>query len=384
MKKAFFIFYVLSFFIASSQDFKDSSLQKANELLLLNKTDASINLLDSTLKNIENNQQKQQALQLMSNAWKAKGNQLKSLQYQNEMLILKDSLNTVESTNKIQALRNNYEEERQAKELAIQKAKIAKQQSIILSVTIFSALTIAFLIILYKRKQNLLKAKMQAAILEQKNMAASAILNAEERERKRIASDLHDGIGQMMSAVKMNLSSIASKTNLFNEQEKNLIDKTIALVDESCKEVRIVSHNLMPNALLKSGLSSAIKAFLDKIDHKKLNVNLHSDGLEERLNDNTEIILYRAIQEIVNNVIKHSKANQLDISLIKDSDGISCTIEDNGIGFEFSEQQNGIGLKNIKNRIAYLNGTVEWDSAKGKGTLVAIHIPYSNTKINVL
>ncbi len=376
MKKVFIIFCVLFYFTASAQNNFDSSLHKANEFLLLNKTDASINILDSTLKNLENNQQKQQALQLMSNAWKEKGNQLKSLQYQNEMLLLKDSLSTVQNTTTIQALKNNYEEEKQAKELAIQKAKVTKQQSIILSVTILSTLIITFLIVLYKRKQNLLKTQMQATILEHKNMAASAILDAEERERKRIASDLHDGIGQMMSAVKMNLSGIASKTNLFNEQEKNLLDKTIALVDESCKEVRIVSHNLMPNALLKSGLSSAIKTFLDKIDHKKLKVNLHTDGLEERLNDNTEIILYRAIQEIVNNVIKHSKANQLDISLIKDNDGISCTIEDNGIGFEISQTQNGIGLKNIKNRIAYLNGTVEWDSAKGKGTLVAIHIPY--------
>lgn len=376
MKKVFIIFCALFYFTASAQINFDSSLLKANEFLLLNKTDASINILDSTLKKLENNQQKQQALQLMSNAWNVKGNQLKSLQYHNEMLLLKDSLSTVQNTTTIQALKNNYEEEKQAKELAIQKAKVTKQQSIILSVTILSTLIITFLIVLNKRKQNLLKTKMQAAFLEHKNMAASAILDAEERERKRIASDLHDGIGQMMSAVKMNLSGIASKTNLFNEQEKILLDKTIALVDESCKEVRIVSHNLMPNALLKSGLSSAIKTFLDKIDHKKLKVNLHTDGLEERLNDNTEIILYRAIQEIVNNVIKHSKANQLVISLIKDNDGISCTIEDNGIGFEMSQTQNGIGLKNIKNRISYLNGTVEWDSAKDKGTLVAIHIPY--------
>jgi len=376
MKKVFIIFCALFYFTASAQINFDSSLLKANEFLLLNKTDASINILDSTLKKLENNQQKQQALQLMSNAWNVKGNQLKSLQYHNEMLLLKDSLSTVQNTTTIQALKNNYEEEKQAKELAIQKAKVTKQQSIILSVTILSTLIITFLIVLNKRKQNLLKTKMQAAFLEHKNMAASAILDAEERERKRIASDLHDGIGQMMSAVKMNLSGIASKTNLFNEQEKILLDKTIALVDESCKEVRIISHNLMPNALLKSGLSSAIKTFLDKIDHKKLKVNLHTDGLEERLNDNTEIILYRAIQEIVNNVIKHSKANQLVISLIKDNDGISCTIEDNGIGFEMSQTQNGIGLKNIKNRISYLNGTVEWDSAKDKGTLVAIHIPY--------
>ena len=117
MKKVFIIFCVLFYFTASAQNNFDSSLHKANEFLLLNKTDASINILDSTLKNLENNQQKQQALQLMSNAWNVKGNQLKSLQYHNEMLLLKDSLSTVQNTTTIQALKNNYEEEKQAKEL---------------------------------------------------------------------------------------------------------------------------------------------------------------------------------------------------------------------------------------------------------------------------
>ena len=133
----------------------------------------------------------------------------------------------------------------------------------------------------------------------------------------------------------------------------------------------------MPNALLKSGLSSAIKTFVDKIDHKKLKVNLHSEGLDNRLPDTVEIVLYRVIQETVNNVIKHAKANQLDIAIIKDVDGLSCTIEDNGIGFDSSNKNNfnGIGLKNIQTRVEFLKGTVEWNSAVGKGTLVAIHIP---------
>jgi signal transduction histidine kinase len=134
---------------------------------------------------------------------------------------------------------------------------------------------------------------------------------------------------------------------------------------------------MMPNALLKSGLSSAIKTFVDKIDHKKLKVNLHSEGLDNRLPDTVEIVLYRVIQETVNNVIKHAKANQLDIAIIKDVDGLSCTIEDNGIGFNFNDKNltEGIGLKNIQARITYLQGTVEWDAVPNKGTLVSIHIP---------
>jgi signal transduction histidine kinase len=134
---------------------------------------------------------------------------------------------------------------------------------------------------------------------------------------------------------------------------------------------------MMPNALLKSGLASAVKEFLDKLDNRVLKVNLYTEGLNERLDSNVETVLYRVIQECVNNVIKHSGASSLDISLIKDKDGIAATIEDNGRGFDTKDRQNfeGIGLKNIASRIGYLKGTVDFDSTPGQGTLVAIHVP---------
>jgi len=383
MKKLIHIFCLLCSMQSFAQTNIDSTLLKAKAFLHNHQPDLSINLIDTVFINIQNHHQKQAALQIMSNAWEAKGNLLKSLQYKNEMLILKDSISNIEHKQTINILKDNYAAEKQAKEYIIQKAKIAKQQFIIIGISIVSIFIITILTLINKRKQYLLNTKMQSAILEHKSIAANAILEAEEKERKRIASDLHDGIGQMMSAVKMNLSGLATKINWQNTHEKNLLDKSIALVDESCKEVRTVSHNLMPNALLKSGLSSAVKTFLDRIDHQKLKVHLYTEGLEQRLNNNIEIVLYRAIQEIVNNVIKHANANHLDISLIKDTDGINCTIEDNGIGFSPTKIQAGIGLKNIKSRIDYLNGTVEWDTAIGKGTLVAIHIPYKeNTLAN--
>src|SRR5438045_837600 len=137
---------------------------------------------------------------------------------------------------------------------------------------------------------------------------------------------------------------------------------------------------MMPNALLKSNLSSAIREFIDKLDQKKLQVHLYTEGLDERLDSNIETVFYRVIQECVNNVIKHAAATTLDISLIKDKDGISATIEDNGTGFDASDKEklNGLGLKNIITRIEYLKGTVEFDSTPGKGTLVALHVPVSN------
>ena len=175
----------------------------------------------------------------------------------------------------------------------------------------------------------------------------------------------------------MNLSMMSSELSFSNKEQKLAFDKAMDLVDEGCREVRTVSHNIMPNALLKSGLTSAIREFVNKLDQRVIKVNLYSEGLNERIDTKTESVLYRIVQESVNNVIKHSGAEALDISLIKDEDGISVTIEDNGKGFDTSDKDkfSGIGMRNIQSRVDYLKGTVEWDSAPGKGTVVAIHIP---------
>ena len=141
----------------------------------------------------------------------------------------------------------------------------------------------------------------------------------------------------------------------------------------------------MPNALLKAGLAVAIRDFIQKIDHRALEVNLYTDGMNERLSANVESVLYRVIQECVNNVIKHSGANKLDLSLIRDEDGLCITVEDNGNGFDttvISEKDTGIGLKNMQTRISYLKGSIEWDSKPGNGTVVMIYIPGNSIEKN--
>jgi two-component system NarL family sensor kinase len=375
MKKIIFIYLLLFCNSVTAQLAEDSLLRVAETQLLQKMPDNSINISTNIINSTTNIHQKNKALVILSKAWLAKGNELKALQYKNEMLVIKDSINTLSSNSTIGILKNNIEIEKQAKAITIQKAKIAKQQFIIYGLITLFILTTIFLRLLHKRKEALLKTQQQASLLNEKIIAASAILNAEENERKRIAIDLHDGIGQMMSAIKMNLSSFISKKYTLNQPDVILLEKTLNLIDESCKEVRSISHNMTPNALVNSNLTNAIKSFLDKIDHKKIQINFYSEGLDNKLSNNTEIILYRAIQEIVNNVVKHASANKLDISLIKDNDGLSCNIEDNGKGFNLKNNFSGIGLKNIKNRITYLAGTVEWDSSPNKGTLVAIHIP---------
>ncbi|RZM27236.1 MAG: hypothetical protein EOO88_14120 [Pedobacter sp.] len=252
------------------------------------------------------------------------------------------------------------------------------ERNIIIGVTIgLFILMILIALLIYNRYKLRQEGKLHSERIRQQEQAASAVINAEESERNRIAGELHDGLGQLFSAVKMNLSGISDHLQFKDEHSKEMFHKTLDMVDESCREVRVISHQMAPNVLLKSGLSAAIRDFISKIDARKLKINLETFGLQERLSQNTEAVLYRVVQESVNNVIKHSGASSLDIQLTKDEEGINAMIEDNGKGFDTQGNNHnaGMGMKNIRSRVDYLKGTVDFSSEPGRGTLVAIHIP---------
>lgn len=213
----------------------------------------------------------------------------------------------------------------------------------------------------------------------QREEVTKAIIYAEENERKQIGSDLHDGVGQLFSAVKMNLSGLFERIDLANPNDQFFAEKTLALVDESCKEVRIISHKMMPNTLLKSGIASDIKSFIEKLDERKLKVNFSAEGFSDQLEHNEEVILYKVIQELVSNIIKHAKASELDIHLSLSKEGIKALIKDNGVGFSTNNMANfdGIGLKNTQTRIKYLKGEINFKSAMNQGTAVDIFVPVS-------
>ena len=297
---------------------------------------------------------------------------------------LRDSIYDRKTTDRINELQIAYETERKAKQIILLNKDNKIQKLLLDKARITTGLIAGALILLvlfgfifYNRYKLRQENKLQNEVIKQQDLATRAVLIAEENERRRISGELHDGLGQMFSAVKLNLSGIAENISFRNDHSKLMFGKTLDLVDESCKEVRVISHQMAPNVLLKSGLASAIRDFIDKIDAQKLLVKLETFGLTQRLDENIETVLYRVIQETVNNVIKHAKANKLDIQLNRDESGIDVMIEDNGIGFDLAKTGNkeGIGLKNIRSRIDYLKGTVDFSSAPGNGTLVAIHIP---------
>ncbi len=305
------------------------------------------------------------------------GNYQEAYEYYLKRSYLRDSLYAMEKTKQIAELNTKYESAKKEQQIQQQHNRIRMQNFLFIGIGGLVLLTGLLINSQYRRNKLRREAQMKTELMRQQEMAVKAVIEAEENERQRIAKDLHDGVGQMMSAAKMNLSAFESEVKFANEEQKQSLEKVIQLVDESCKEVRTVSHIMMPNALLKKNLAAAIRDFVDKLNNRILQAHVHTEGLDERMDSNIETVLYRVVQECVHNAIKHAGATTLDISLIRDKDGISGTIEDNGKGFDVADKENfeGIGLKNITTRIEYLKGTVDFDSAPGRGTVVAFHVP---------
>ncbi len=296
-----------------------------------------------------------------------------------------DSIYNAENSRQMGDLKTNFAVEKKETELKAEHEKkdiiaaheINHQKNVRNYSLAGLAALLLFSILLYNRFQLKQKALFQKELIKQQELRSKAVIDAEEKERMRIAQELHDGLGQQLSAVKLNMSSLESSLELKNNEQKVMMQNALEIIDESVKEVRAVSHNMMPNALLKSGLGIAVREFLNRISHTdKLKIELEITGLKERLESTTETILFRVLQEIVNNIIKHSEATIVNIQIVRHDKELTMMVEDNGIGFDISKiKSDGIGLKNIQSRIEYLNGTVHYDSQPQKGTTVIIEVP---------
>ncbi|MEO8769714.1 MAG: sensor histidine kinase [Ferruginibacter sp.] len=212
---------------------------------------------------------------------------------------------------------------------------------------------------------------------EKQLLALNSILQGQQEERSRLAKDLHDGLGGMLSGIKLNLSSMKGNI-VINEKDALLFNKSLLQLDNAIAEMRRVAHNMMPEALLKFGISDAIRDFCDGINESN-SVKMKYQGINftEPLEKSTEVILYRMVQELSNNAIKHAHANTIFIQIAQHELGITLTVEDDGKGFNMNDGniKNGNGFKNIQSRVDYLKGSWDIKSEPGKGTSINIEIP---------
>jgi two-component system NarL family sensor kinase len=211
---------------------------------------------------------------------------------------------------------------------------------------------------------------------EKQLMAVEAMLKGQEKERTRLAKDLHDGLGGMLSGVKISFSNM--KENMIMDSANLLVfEKSITQLDNTIEELRKVSHNLMPEALVKYGLKSAVKDFCESMQSSgNAKIICEQLGAERELGNMADVNVYRIVQELVNNAVKHASPGQILVQLTKTPNKVLITVEDNGKGFDLDsgEKYSGIGFTNIRYRVNYLNGIIEINSKPGEGTTVNIEL----------
>jgi signal transduction histidine kinase len=320
--------------------------------------------------------------------YEEKGNTKLALNFRKDFELLNDSIVGEKSRALVSNLEARYEFEK--KEATIQqlhaenevKTLTIGRKNLYNYVLIGSALTLLIILLLsyrtYKQKQLLQQQQISELETQQKLTATEAVLKGEEQERSRLAKDLHDGLGGMLSGIKYSFN--AMKGNLILTPETaQAFERSMDLLDSSIKEMRRVAHNMMPEALVKFGLETALKDFCNDINQTgALQLSYQSIGFDqqENIEQTKAITIYRIVQELVNNSIKHGAASKVLVQLSKEANKILLTVEDDGIGFDSAtlKQARGMGWSNIQNRVEFLKGQVDVDSKIGTGTSVHIEI----------
>jgi Signal transduction histidine kinase len=295
---------------------------------------------------------------------------------------------TIKAFTNIQSLELKYRTSEKEKQLAEQKLQLVNKDLLLQqNKTLFYIITAAFLLLLlffavfylnnlHKRKEHfrLLKTARQQKEID----FLEALMQGEEKERNRIAKDLHDGIAGMLVGVKMQMNALIDERRELKGLEQT--NKMITLLDDAYTEVRKTSHNLMPEVLLKHGLDEAVKRYCHNISSQnKLIIEYDSWGNIKRYKSSFELSIYRIIQELVTNIIKHSKATRALVQISVQDHILSVDIEDNGIGLEKETNADGMGLHSLERKIKTMDGKLHTISSSNSG--FGIYMEFDTTNV---
>lgn len=300
---------------------------------------------------------------------------------------LSDSINASRLKNEIHSMEIKYGNAEKQK--AIETLKMEKERSqlsarntklmiwFLASVCVLLFI-LAVVIWLYMRnnkrlsQQKDLVHQQQLREIEQQQQihVGHALLQGEERERRRVAGDLHDGLGGLLAGVKMNLTGMVAATQAHD------LNRVVDQLDHSISELRRIARNMMPEALLKFGLETALKEACENLMSDQVNIRFQTYGIRQDIPHEKQLTIYRIVQELLNNAIKHASANEILLQCSQNADTFFITLEDNGKGFDTSaiRRFKGIGLSNVKNRVDYLNGRLEINSTVNEGTSINIEL----------
>ncbi|WP_106792344.1 sensor histidine kinase [Aquimarina sp. Aq78] len=324
----------------------------------------------------------------------------RALEYAEKLLAINDTIDNQSQNNAIIDAENKYRaaekekqiliEQKENQELQNQVEKEQREQQILwigsISMLILGS-SMAFL--LYKntkRKQRIAEQereieiqKTEKLLKEQELTAIDAMISGQEKERQRLANELHDNLGSTLATVKLHFQHLQHhKDNPKVEHVEELYTKTNALLDEAYQKVRTIAHEKNSGVMANQGLLPAVKKLAKKVSNGDgLYIEVQDYGLQERLDNALEISIFRMIQELITNTIKHAEASEIHISLTNHDSLLNIILEDNGKGFDAKvlPKKEGMGLRNIEKRVEHLQGTFEIDSTIGKGTNIIINIP---------
>ncbi|MBS1730725.1 MAG: sensor histidine kinase [Bacteroidetes bacterium] len=353
-------------------------LEKKNYLLARQFADSALGV--ATKNNIR--KQKLKIYNLLSDISYANQDLSAAHKFEEMEDLLRDSIHNDNLQQLSTEYETKYETEKKENIIQIQQSQLRQKSTLIYSLIagVVALMVITFLTYRnYKNKQKLQQAKIDELETEKQLTATEGVLKGEEQERTRLAKDLHDGLGGMLSGIKYSLGNV--KENLIMTPENaQAFERSIDMLDSSIREMRRVAHNLMPEILVKYGLDSALNEYCNEIDLSGvLYVSYHSINLnKEKLDLTSSVTIYRIIQELINNAMKHASAKNIlvQVHVLQSEKLLTITVEDDGKGFDITtlSTTKGMGWSNIQNRVEFLKGKTDISSAPGKGTSILIEI----------
>lgn len=306
--------------------------------------------------------------------YRALGDHQQASRYFELWAIAKDSIYKNSNADAIAEMKTRYETEKKEQQITLQRAELSehklqlqKTYLIMVALVVMAVLIIIVIRGRFKRRQLMADQEKELAVRE---AFIDATIRSQENERKRFARDLHDGMGQLISSLRLMVNQLDRSASL--EQKVEIAERSEVILNEMHSEIRSIAFNLMPQTLIQHGLVPALREMALRLNQTgKILVIVNDFDVPERLNEVHEISLYRIIQEWVNNVIKYAEAEKITIQLVGHDEELSITIEDNGNGFDSTALENstGNGWKNIKSRTNLIKGELTLDSRPGhKGT----------------
>lgn len=252
-------------------------------------------------------------------------------------------------------------------------------QALVYGIIFLVLVTTGLILFFHYSRQKIVQKELEKAALKLENQQKilQTSIAIQEVERKRIAQDLHDAISSKLNIVSLSTNVLLDDDSL-NEKQKTSLKQILDITSTTLESSRKIAHDLMPPILEKFGLKVALEELFEDISsHTKIDIEHNTEDLL-KLSKTNQLHVFRIFQELINNSIRHGKANEIAVYMEQKPNGFSLQYQDNGIGFKVSEieKKSGIGLQNIKSRIQILNGTLKMESTKNTGSVFIIHCNY--------